>query len=211
MIFKILLILFLCLLLILFFYPLRFLLDFSYAEGKGRGKVKICPLFTLHSVSVTVFDTEKEEEISEKKKRKKRKEKEHKKKDKKVTEREMKPLHEMILSIVDLLGRFKRGTKRLRVKLNVAYGFPDPAVTGEITGAIYATLPPFFGDMRKCKWKIGLYPQWCPPSPVAGVTGDICFNVFEIMVAFVGMIPQIMKILPKKKKNMEVRHESTSH
>lgn len=211
MILKILLMIFLGFFLLLLFYPLRFLLDFSYAEGKGRGNVKVCPVFTLRFFAVSIFDTEKEEKISKKKKRKKTKEKENKKKDKKETEREMKPLHELILSIVDLLGRFKRGTKRLRVKLNVAYGFPDPAITGEITGALYAVLPPFFGDMKHCKWMIGLYPQWCPPSPVAGVKGDICFNLFEIIVAFIGMIPEIMKILPKKKKHTEVRYESTSH
>lgn len=211
MILKILLIVFLCLFLILFFYPLRFLLDFSYAEGNGRGNVKICPLLTFRRFAFTVLDTEQEEEMSEKKKRKKTKEKENKKTDKIEEERKMPPLHELILSIVDILGRLKRGTKRLRVKLNVAYGFPDPAVTGEITGALYAALPPFFGDMKHCKWKIGLYPQWCPASPVAGVKGDICFNVFELLIAFLGIVPEIMKILPKKKKHTEVKYESTSH
>lgn len=211
MIFKILLISFLCLLLLLLFYPLRFLLDFSYSEGKGRGNVKLCPVFTLRRFAFTVFDTEEIEEKAEKKKRKKSKDKENKKKDKKAVEFEMKPLHEQILSIVELLGKMKRGTKRLRVKLNVGYGFPDPALTGEITGALYAILPPFFGDMKRCKWKIGLYPQWCPPSPVAGVKGDICMNMFGLLAAFAGMIPEIMKILPKKKKKTEVRYESASH
>ena len=210
MIFKILLISFLCLFLLLLFYPLRLLLDFSYFDGKGRGNVKLCPVFTIRRFAFTVFDTEAEEK-AEKKKRKKSKDKENKKKDKKQVERKMKPLHELILSIIGLLGKMKRGTKRLRVHLNVGYGFPDPAVTGEITGALYATLPPFFGDMKHCKWKIGLYPQWCPPSPVAGVKGDICINIFGLLVAFAGMIPEIMKILPKKMKKTEVRYESASH
>ena len=211
MILKILLIVILFLVLLLLFYPIRLLLDFSYFEGKGRGNVKICPLLTIRSLAFTVFDTEAEEKgkIKDKKKRKKPKKKELKDKDK--VKREMKPLHELILSVVELLGRLKRGVKRLRVRLNVAYGFPDPAVTGEITGAIYAALPPFFGNMKHCRWKIGLYPQWCPPSPVAGVKGDICLNVFILLIAFAGMIPEILKILPKKKKNTEVNYEPASH
>lgn len=214
MILKILLFVVLFLLLLFLFYPLRLLIDASYSDGKGRWKLKICPVFTIRRFAFTVLDTEapkKEAEPKPEKKRKKTKEKELKKE--RTAEREMKPLHELILSIVDLIGRAKKGVKRLRVTLYVAYGFPDPAVTGEITGAFYAALPPFFGDMRRSHWKIGLYPQWCLASAVAAVKGDICFNVFQCMIAFGGMIPEILKILPKKKKsmNVEVKYEPTSH
>lgn len=214
MILKILLMIVLFLLLVLVFYPIRLLIDASYAEGKGRCKLKICPIFTIRSFAFTLVDTEAlEKEMKSKKKRKKPKEEELKNNEEKKSSREMKPLNELILSIVDLLGQAKRGIKRLRVTLNVAYGFPDPAVTGEITGAIYAVLPPLFGDMRRSHWKIGLYPQWCPPSAAAAVKGDICCNVFQCLVAFGGMIPKILKILPKKKKSMntEVKYEPTSH
>ena len=209
MILKIILIVILFFLLFLLFYPVRILLDFSYAEGKGGGNVKLCPFFTLRCFSFTVLDTE--EKSKGKKKRKKQKKKEHKNKEK--SDDKQTPLNEKILVIIDLLGKLKRGIKRLRVRLYFAYGFPDPAVTGEITGALYATLPPFFGNMKRCPWKIGLYPQWCPPSPVAGLKGEICFNVFALLIAFAGLIPDIMKILPKKKNkiNTEVNYESASH
>lgn len=213
MILKILLFAVLFLLLLFLFYPVRLLIDASYREGKGRCKIMICPVFTIRRFAFTLVDTEapeKESKTKPEKKRKKQKEKELKKV--KNVEREMKPLHELILSIIDLMGRAKRGVKRLRVTLNVAYGFPDPAVTGEITGALYAVLPPFFGDMRRSHWKISLYPQWCPPSAVAAVKGELCFNVFQCIAAFGGMIPEILKILPRKKSmNAEVKYESTSH
>lgn len=209
MILKILLAVVLFLLFLFLFYPLRLLVDASYREDKGRCNLKLCPVFALRRFAFTLFDTEEppEEELSEIKEKKK------KQKKKEPAEREIKPLNELILSVLDLLGRAKRGVKRLRVNLNVAYGFPDPAITGEITGAMYAVLPPLFGDMRHCHWKLGLYPQWCPSSPVAAVKGDICLNVFQLIVAFGGMIPEILKILPKKKKeiNTEVKYESTSH
>lgn len=210
MIVKILILSAVCFLVLLFFYPLRFLLDISYAEGQGRGKVKICPIFTLRCFAFSLFDTEAEKKPKRQKKKKAKAEKPPKKEKKKV-EREMVPLHEMLLSCIELMGRMKKGVKRLRIRLNLAYGFPDPALTGELTGAFYAALPPFFGDMKHCKWKIGLYPQWCPPSAMVGLKGDLCFNFFEILIAFIGMIPELMKILPKKKKHMEVHDESTSH
>lgn len=214
MILKILLFVVLFLLLFLLFYPVRLLIDASYNDGNGRCKMKICPLFTIRCFAFTIIDTEapeKEKKPKAEKKRKKPKEKELKKET--AAEWKMKPLHELILSVIDLLGRAKRGVKRLRVTLYFAYGFPDPALTGTITGALYAVLPPFFGDMRHCHWRIGLYPQWCPPSAVAAVQGEICINVFQCIVAFGGMIPEILKILPKKKKKMkaEVKYEPASH
>lgn len=210
MIVKISIFLFICLLFVLFFYPLRFLLDFSYVDGKGRVILKICPFFTLRPVAFTVFDNgaekkEKKEKIEKKQKSKSKKSK------KKESERVPVPLHEMFFSVIKLIGRFKKGLNRLRIRLNVAYGFPDPALTGELTGAFYAVLPPFCGDRKHCNWRFGLYPQWCPQSPVAEVKGDICFNLFELLIAFIGMIPEFMKILPKKKKHTEVHDESTSH
>lgn len=214
MILKILLFILLFLLFLLLFYPFRLLIDASYRDGQGRCKLEICPIFTIRRFAFSLVDTEAvTEEAKSKTEKKRKKPKEKELKEKKTVERKMKPLHELILTIVDLIGRAKRGVKRLRVTLNVAYGFPDPAVTGEITGALYAVLPPFFGDMRRSHWKIGLYPQWCPPSAVAAVKGDLCFNVFQFIVAFGGMIPEILKILPQKKKSMkaEVKYEPTSH
>ena len=34
---------------------------------------------------------------------------------------------------------------------------------------------------------------------------------FSVLIAFAGMIPEILKILPKKKKNTEVNYEPASH
>lgn len=212
MIVKILMLIVLCLLLLVFFYPLRILLEFSYVDGKGRCVIKICPIFTIYRIAFSLFDSDAEKKTKKRKKKKpKRENEESKEKKKNQAEREPVPLHEMLLSVIELFGRLKRGAKRLRVKLNIAYGFPDPALTGELTGAFYAALPPFCGDMKRCNWRFGLYPQWCPPSPVLGIKGNFCFNLFELLIAFVGMIPEIMKILPKKKKHTEVHDESTSH
>lgn len=198
----VLLIIFLILLLLLF-YPLRLTLHISYLEGKDTEKVVLHPVLMIKKIGITVYDSEQPEQKKKKEKKRAKAEKKEKEKAKAKAKKELKPLNELIPEILSLMNRFKKGLKRLRVRLRVAYGFPDPAVTGEMTGGIYAALPLIFGDMRHCRWRIGIYPVWCTESMMATVDGDIRVCIFDLILAFGNMLPKILKILPKKKKKTE--------
>ena len=209
MILRIILFILLFLFLLIFLYPLRLTFSFSNEGEKAGGRLLLHPLFMLRSVAVTLFDTErpkKEKKKKEKKKRKKGKEEEDKKetKKKKKTERKMMPINELILEVINLIGKFKRRVKRLRLSLSLYYGFPDPARTGEITGLLYATLPPLSGDIRKCKWKLRMEPLWQVEKTSVGVYGEFSFNVLGTLITFIPMLPDVIKLLPKKVKNTEV-------
>jgi hypothetical protein len=194
----------LLILLFLLFYPLRVTLHISYLEGKDTEKIILHPVLMIKKIGITVYDSEHSKQKKKKKGKKgaKAKEKE-KEKAKAKAKKELKPLNELIPEILSLMKRFKKGLKRLRVRLRVAYGFSDPAVTGEATGAIYAALPLIFGDMRRSRWRIGIYPVWCTESITAAVDGDIRICIFDLILAFGNMLPKILKILPKKKKKTE--------
>ncbi len=210
MILKIIGIVLLSLFLLLFLYPLRLTFSFAHGDGKNSGWLRLHPLLTLRSVAVTLLDTEKPKK-ERKKKRKKTKDKEDKKKtesEKKQKEkqpRQMAPVYELILTVIELLGKFKRRVKRLRIRLDFEYGFPDPSRTGEVTGAIYALLPPLFGDTRKSRWKLRFYPLWCVEETAASVSGDVRVNALSALVMFGPMLPDIIKLIPKRKKNTEVK------
>ncbi len=188
-------------LLLLLFYPLRITLHISYLDGKDTERVILHPVLNIKKIGITVYDSEHPKTKKEKKgaKAKTKKKEEAKVKAKK----QWKPLNELIPKILGLMKRFKKGLKRFRVRLRVVYGFPDPAVTGEVSGAIYAALPLIFGDLRHCRWRIGLYPAWCTQSMMAAVDGDIRVCVFDLILAFGSMLPSVLKILPKKKKKTE--------
>lgn len=204
MILKIVLLVLLFLVLVLLFYPLRFTLHVLYENGKDTEKVILHPVLMIKKIGYTVYDSEEPKQEKQKKTKKKAKvEAKEEKKLKEKAKKEMKPLNELILDILSLMGRFKKGLKWLRVRLSVGYGFRDPAVTGELTGAIYATLPVIFGNLRHSRWRIGLYPVWCTEQVTASVEGDIRVCVFDIMIAFGNMLPGILRILPKKKKKTE--------
>lgn len=214
MILKIVGIVLLCLLLLLLFYPLGFRFSFSNAEGSFAGKVVLRPFLFLKRFGIMLYDSEKPPKEEKKKKEKVKKEKKKRKKAENTEEKdkgkekkrktEWKPVTEMILSIVKILGKTKRGTKHLWVRLSFTYGFPDPALTGELTGAIYAALPPLFGDMRHCRWRVGIYPVWCPENTAIDFRGEIRLNVFLLLFAYGGVIPELLKLIPKKKKKTEV-------
>lgn len=188
-------------LLLLLFYPFRVTLAISYLEGKDTEKVVLHPVFMIRKIGITVYDSEH----PKKKKGKKgaKAEEKEKEKAKRKAKKEMRPLNELIPEILSLMKRFKKGLKWLRVRLRVGYGFPNPAVTGEATGAIYAALPLIFGDLHRCRWRIGIYPVWCTESVMASVAGDIRLCIFDLILAFGSMLPKILKILPKKKKKTE--------
>lgn len=189
----------LLLLLLLLFYPLRVTLHISYLDGKDTERVILHPVLAIKKIGITVYDSEHPKE----KKHKKAKKAKEKEKAKAKEKKQWKPLNELIPEILGLMKRFKKGLKWLRVRIRVVYGFPDPSVTGEVSGAIYAALPLIFGDLRRCRWRIGLYPAWCTESVTAAVDGDIRVCVFDLILAFGSMLPKIFKILPKKKKKTE--------
>lgn len=196
-----LLIILLIVLLILLFYPLRITLHISYLDGKDTERVILHPVLNIKKIGITVYDSDHPKTKKEKKGAKaKVKEKEEAKT---KAKKQWKPLNELIPEILGLMKRFKKGLKRFRMRLRVVYGFPDPAVTGEVSGGIYAALPLIFGDLRRCRWRIGLYPAWCTESMMAAVDGDIRVCVFDLILAFGSMLPSILKILPKKKKKTE--------
>lgn len=188
-------------LLLLLFYPLRITLHISYLDGKDSERVILHPVLNIKKIGITVYDSEKPKAKKEKKGAKAK----GKKKDaaKAKAKKQWKPLNELIPEILTLMKRFKKGIKSFRVRLRVVYGFPDPAVTGEVSGAIYAALPLIFGDLRRCRWRLGIYPAWCTQSMMATVDGDIRLCVFDLILAFGSMLPNIFKILPKKKKKTE--------
>lgn len=198
MILMIVLLVLLFLLLLLLFYPLRFTVTVRYQNGADTEKVILHPVLMIRKIGFTVYDSERPKEQKQKKPKKTAPEKQEPKGRKKL-----KPLYELFLDVLNLLGRFKKGLKWLRIRLKLRYGFPDPALTGEITGALYATLPPLCGDMRRCHWRLHLYPVWCTEETCAAVDGDIRICGFDLIFAFGSMIPSILKILPKKMKKTE--------
>ena len=191
-------------LLLLLFYPFGFTLHISYLDGKDTERVILHPVLNIKKIGITVYDSEhpKEKKVKKGKKAAKAKAKE-KEEAKAKAKKQWKPLNELIPEILVLMKRFKKGIKRFRVHLRVVYGFPDPAVTGEVSGAIYGALPLIFGDLCHCRWRIGLYPAWCTESMMAEVDGDIRVCFFDLIIAFGSMLPKILKILPKKKKKTE--------
>ena len=196
----------LCLFILFLFYPLRF--GFSvFSDGdKTKGKVILYPVFTLKCFGYTIFDSDKPKTKTEKGKKAKKSEKEkNEPEEAQKSPKELPPIYELLLTAINLIGKLKKGMMRQRVNLHLAYGFPDPSLTGELTGAIYAALPPFFGDLRHCHWRVGLYPVWCTEKTVADVHGEMMFCVFGELLAFGGMLPEILKIIPRKKKKAEVK------
>lgn len=203
---KVVLLVILCLLIVLLCYPVRVSFHFVYGYGPVHFLAKLHPLFLIRKIGFTLFDTaskaEKEDEkrSAGKKEEAKSKKKKKEKKKKQKPEREWPPLSELLLGAVNLLGRFKKGLNRLHVRLLMYYGFPDPSLTGEITGALYDVLPQVTGNPRRLKWKFGLYPVWCTEKPCADIKGEITSNALMLLVAFGGALPGILRLLPKKKK-----------
>lgn len=209
MVLRIILIVLLCLLLFIFFYPWRVKGNFSYGKSGYLGKLILCPFFAVDRFGICLYDSEKpkkekkEKEKKSEKKRKKSKGKELSQEEQNTEKpkREMKPISELILYILNLLHKAGRGIKRIRVKLILAYGFPDPALTGKITGAVYAALPWFFSGEKRCRWQVYLYPSWCPEKTEAAVDFDVVCTVCGALLGFGAMIPDLLKIIPKKSKN----------
>lgn len=199
----------LCIFFLFLFYPLRFGFSVFSRGEETKGKVTLYPLFCLKCFGFSIFDSDKPKIKKAKEKGKKTKTSEKKKKEEQKEpqeqQRELPPVYELLLTAINLVGKLKKGMIRQRIKLHLAYGFPDPSLTGELTGAIYAALPPFFGDLRRCHWRVGLYPVWCTEETVVDVHGEIMFCVFGELLAFGGMLPEILKILPRKKKKAEVK------
>lgn len=190
----------LCIFFLILFYPLRFGFSFFSDGHKTKGNVILYPVFTLKCFGFTVFDSNKPRIKKEKTKKPEEKEPE----ELHEQQREFPRIYELLLRSINLVGKLKKGMKRQRIRLHFAYGFSDPSLTGKLTGSMYASLPPFFGDLRHCHWRVGLYPIWYTEETVVDIHGEIIFCIFGELLAFGSMLPEILKIIPKKKKT-EVR------
>lgn len=202
-------------LLFLLFYPLAVSADMEYREENWKGKAVLHPFFAISRIKITLWDSNKpkkekspknEEKKNKKKKKKKKESKNNKNEGKKGSQKiqnllqqfKSQPLSETLAMAFDLLKTMKQGVKRLRVELEFGYALEDPATMGYLTGAAYAGIGAVYGDPRKTRWRIRLYPQWEAMETMGFLKGKITICFFDLIYAFGGVLIKVIKILIDK-------------
>ena len=181
-------------LLFLFFYPIAFKVDVTYSDNCCLGKVILYPFFGAAKPGIVIWDSQAPEK---EKKEGRSKEKKQKKKKSKAKSKKSLPIQDIIVSCADILRSAGKGIKRLRIKLFLAYAWPEPDIMGYVTGALYGIIPVVMGDPNKSRWHIELYPDWQCFETMVYCRAEIKLSLFDIFYAFGGILIKTIKLLIK--------------
>lgn len=190
-------------LIVLLFYPFRVAANGAFDEEGWRGVARLHPFLGLRFWAVTLWDSTAPPK---------------KKKTKAAAPKPMKTeaaakltpteTWRQINTVLALLLEAGRGLKRLRINVSFLFSLADPAWTGRATGAIYSLLSLVLGDVRRCRWRVAVTPDWVSASLHGALQVDAMINLFDICLAFGRLLPKVIRFRREKRRNL---YEQPSH